>query len=207
MKPKLLFLLIALLLSGCSGQNLFEPTQMAIPLPSLTSTTIPTKTPVPTSTPERIQLMSGEPDACALFTESEIESALGLKTIEATISLEGATACRYVTMTSEPQEVLFIIIYTDQTWRKAGKSYTATSWFDLEKEVNLKYIGSLSEQEIQDVSNLGDKAYYKVGSLIDLYILNNNIEYVLDTRSPEAGGSGSVDKLISLGRLAISRIP
>ena len=51
MKQKLLFLLVMLLVSGCSGQSFFEPTQTATPLPSLTPTITPTNTPAPTRTP------------------------------------------------------------------------------------------------------------------------------------------------------------
>jgi hypothetical protein len=51
MKQKLLFLLIVLLVSGCSGQGFFEPTQTATPSPSLTPTTTPTNIPAPAQTP------------------------------------------------------------------------------------------------------------------------------------------------------------
>jgi hypothetical protein len=51
MEQKLLFLLIALLISGCSGQSFFEPTQTATPLPSFTPTITPTSTPAATRTP------------------------------------------------------------------------------------------------------------------------------------------------------------
>lgn len=51
MKQKLLVLSIALLISACSGQGLFEPTQTATPLPSLTPTITPTNTPASTQTP------------------------------------------------------------------------------------------------------------------------------------------------------------
>ncbi|MBI5840442.1 MAG: hypothetical protein HZB19_10095 [Chloroflexi bacterium] len=51
MRSQLLSLLMVLLISGCSGQGIFESTQTATPLSSFTPTKTPTNIPAPTLTP------------------------------------------------------------------------------------------------------------------------------------------------------------
>jgi hypothetical protein len=196
-----LWLLVLTVSTGCGNVTLPPDT----PVESTSSVIVPTAAPTPTL--EQLQLINGKVDACLLLNVSEVENILGTRVSAKEIAFEGATACQYITTSGEPQVVLLTIVFTDATLREAGKTYTAAEWFDQEKMVTLRVFEQISTVEIQDVPDIGDKAYYKDGSFTDIYILQNGVEYVLSTRTPEFGGIGSVDALIALAKLAMRRAP
>jgi hypothetical protein len=183
-----------LLFTGCSSAFLSPTIQ---PSPTV---------PVVTATPEKLQLVNGRLNACLLLTVSEIESILATKTSIDPFAFEGGTGCRYVFSTAEsPAFVTFT--YTEKKVESLGLQWTVEEWFEIEKQRNLEFATQISHETVEDVSELGDKAYYKDGRILYLFMLKNGIEYVFTTTTPEYGGRGSLPSLIALAKIALQRMP
>ena len=161
---------------------------------------------VVTATPEKLQLLNGRLNACQLLTVSEIESVLGTKTSTDPIAFEGGIGCRYIFSTAEPP-AFAILIFTEIKVGSLDLQYTVDEWFEIEKQNNLELAAKISDITVEDVPELGKTAYYMDGSTLNLFILNNGIEYVFITHTPDYGGKGSLQALIALAEIAQPRMP
>jgi hypothetical protein len=154
-----------------------------------------------TPTPTHLELIDGEFDACLLLTPEEVEKISQIKVTSEIFPISGTNTCRYIS--EDGAVVLLTSITTDTTLKKANKTYSAADWYEMEKAVAL----DMNEIfHIQDLDNLGDKAYSKEGSFLDFVVLKNNIYYFFSTRTDDTGGIGN-DALMDLAKLAISRAP
>ncbi|HNQ95803.1 MAG TPA: hypothetical protein PKH47_14105 [Anaerolineales bacterium] len=161
---------------------------------------------VTTATPEKLQLVNGRLNACLLLTTSEIESALTTKTTPDPFAFDGGTGCRY-DFSAEESPAVVVFVYNEITVESLGLQWTVDDWFEIEKKKNLEFATQVSQVKVEDVSGLGDKAYYRDGRHVNLYILENGIEYVFTTTTPEYGGKGSLPAIISLAKIALQRMP
>jgi hypothetical protein len=177
----------------------------------------PAPTVVSTSTPERLKLIDGKIDACLVIRPEEIESVSGLSDIEVASTvfrLDGTTACRYISANTG-QFRMIIFVATDTTLKEDKSSYnvqhgifrSAAEQYEVDKSMNLKLFSAVNTPDkIKDIDGLGDHAYFKEGAILEIYILKNNIYYMLTTRDVESGGIG-YDALMKLAQIALQRMP
>ena len=158
------------------------------------------------ATPEKLQIVNGKLDACLLLTVSEVESVLATKTSTDPFSFDNGTGCRYDWSRTE-SPALVTYIYTDATFEEAGLEWTVAEWFEIEKKNHVEFAAKISDITVEDVPELGDTAYYEDSSILYLFVLNNGIEYVFTTRTPEDGGKGSLSALIVLAKMALQKMP
>jgi hypothetical protein len=187
-------LIMSLFFTGCA----FIPLSPTV----LPSATIPSVT----ATPEKLQLVNGKLNACLLLTVSEVENVLTTRTSADPVSFDNGTGCRYAASSAE-SPVLVTFVYTDATFEEAGEKWTVTEWFEIEKQHNLEFATKISDITVEDVYDLGDAAYYEDSTILYLFILNNGIEYVFTTRTPEHEGNGSLQALIALAKISLPRMP
>lgn len=161
---------------------------------------------VATSTPEKLQVVNGRLNACLLLTVSEIESILATKTSTDPFEFEGGTGCRYAFSTAESPAIV-TYIYNEIKVESLGAQWTVEEWFEIEKQKNLEFAAQMNHDRVEDVPELGDKAYYKDGRILYLFIMKNGIEYVFTTITTEYGGKGSIPTIIALAKIALQRMP
>ena len=175
---------------------------------STASTVKLTPTPVFTSTPERLTLISGELEACLLVSSAEVETISGIQVTNEIGIMSDPTFCRYISV--EDGEVLVVTsVTTDTTLKKANKSHSAAESYEMLKMVDTDMAERDPELfKIQEIDNLGDRAYSKEGpySDININVLKNGIVYWFSTSTIQDGGIG-YDALMELARLALQRAP
>ena len=154
-----------------------------------------------TSTPEKLSLINGEIDACQLIRPTEVESVLGIRAIsELRFSTGGAIFCRYSSVMND-QLVFLTFVTTNTTLKKVNAPYTAIEGYELYKEANLKQSEIFRVEELESI---GDQAYFKEGSFLEINILNNEIFYQFVTQNP----SGiDFSGLMELAQIALQRMP
>jgi hypothetical protein len=161
-----------------------------------------TPTVVPTSTPEKMELINGELDACLLVSPTEVESVLGIRVVrELRFAMVGAIDCKYISVSDE--HLVFLTSVTTDATLKKGNAFasSAIEAYEMHKTANLK----LSEVlKIEEIGNFGDQAFLVEGVLLEINVLNNDIYYNFNTRT--AGGIG-YDALMELARIALQRMP
>lgn len=156
----------------------------------------------PTSTPEKLELINGEIDACLLINPIEVEAVLGVKVVSETrFAMVGGIDCKY-TSVSNDQVVFLTSATTDATLKKVNSPFpSAIEAYEMHKEAELNMLEIF---RIKDIENFGDQAYSKEGTFLDINILNNNIFYQFVTRTD--GGIG-YDALMKLAEIALQRMP
>jgi hypothetical protein len=161
-----------------------------------------TPTMTPTSTPEKLRIISGEIDACQLVTPAEIETLLGIKVMsELRFAMIGAVECTYVSRSDEGS-VFQTFVTTDTTLKKVDAfPSSAVEAYEMHKTASLK----LSEiLKIEDIEDLGDHAFLVEAAVLEINVLNNGIYYNFNTLAD--GGIG-YDALLKLVQIALQRMP
>ena len=96
---------------------------------------------------------------------------------------------------------------TSTTLAKQGFNYSASEWFQRMKMVETDMAGKLPTMiKLQDISDLGEQAYAKMGIRIDINVLKGDIIYWFTTDTMEDGGMG-YDVLLKLAIIALERAP
>ena len=187
---------------GCSTVSSLGIT----PTPTLTST------PDFTPTPERLQLINDELEACLLITAAEVEAISGTQVTteqgfearENTL-VPGPTSCRYLKKNGDV--ILVTSVDTSTTLARQGFNSLGSEWFQQTKMVETDMAEKLPTMiQLQDIDDLGEQAYTKVGVRIDINVLNRNIVYWFSTDTIEDGGMG-YDALLRLAQIALQRAP
>lgn len=167
-----------------------------------------TPTIVPTSTPEKLELINGELDACQLIKLTEVESVLGMKVVPERTFVNRAPGCIYNSMIDDG--VLFLTTATtDETIKRADgpKKYNSTQFVSATELYEIHKTGSLNLSKvlkIEDIDDLGDQAYLEEGVYFTLHILKNNIYYVFHTRIKDGIGYKA---LMEFAQIALQRMP
>ncbi len=187
---------------GCSTISSFGNT----PTPTLTST------PVFTPTPERLHLIDDELEACLLISAAEVEAISGIQVTSEqgyeareNTMVPGPTSCRYL---KDNGEVIMVTSAdTSTTLARQGFNYSASEWFQRMKMVQTDMAGKLPTMiKLQDINDLGEQAYAKMGIKIDINVLKGNIIYWFSTDTIEDGGMG-YEALLKLAKIALERAP
>jgi hypothetical protein len=165
-----------------------------------------TPTPAPTPTPERLKLINGELAACLLVSSAEVETISGI-TVTSEIGINSdPTFCRYVSG-SDGEVVVVTSVTTDATLKNANKPYSATESYEMLKMVATDMAERHPELfKILEIDNLGDQAYSREGTKIDINVLKSGIVYFFSTGTVEDGGIG-YDALTELATIALQRTP
>jgi hypothetical protein len=163
-----------------------------------------TPTVVTTPTPERLKLINGAVDACMLLTSAEVETISGIKVISNPGWFRKPTFCQYISVKDE-EIILVVSAETDTTLRNANESYSAAERYEIAKRGDLRMEEAMPDIfTVEDINNLGDKAFLSETNFLSIHILNNNIYYVFDTA---ANGGIGYDALMKLTRIALQRMP
>jgi hypothetical protein len=205
MKKSTNYLVIMLVIVSL-GCNTISTVDLS-PTPAFTST------PDFTPTPERLHLINDELEACLLISAEEVESISGIQVTseqgyeakENTL-IVGPTACRYVLKNSD-EVIMAISADTDTTLVRQGNNSSASEWFQQMKMVDTDMASKAPTIfKLQDIDNLGEQAYAKMGTLISIHVLKSDIIYWFSTRPIEDGGMG-YDALFKLVVIALQRAP
>src|SRR5688500_7824268 len=180
----------------------------------ISPTPILTSTPDFTPTPERLQLINGELEACLLVSAAEVEAISGMQVTseqgyepskENTLVLR-STGCRYV-LKNSGEVIMATSADTDTTLLRKGNNFLASEWFQRMKMVDTDMAGKAPTIfKLQDINDLGEQAYVKMGTLISIHVLKSDIVYWFSTRPIEDGGIG-YDALYKLVVIALQRAP
>jgi hypothetical protein len=182
----------------------------------LTATPIATSTPVFTPTPERLELVNGELEACLLISSTQIESVSGKKVssekgFKATaekVLVPNPSVCRYV-LEDNGEVLVTTSVTTDTTLEKENENSSAAQWYEMIQMVDKDMANRDPKLTIvQEIDRLGDQAYSKSGPYfrIDINVLKNGVFYWFSTEPVEDGGIG-YDALQRLATIAIERAP
>jgi hypothetical protein len=167
-----------------------------------------TPTVAPTSTPEKLELVDGELDACQLINLTEVESVLGMKIINERTFLNHTPGCKYVSMADD--RVLFLsLATTDVTIKRANgpKKYNSNQFYsaaELYEALKTGYIDLSNILKVEEIENFGDQAFLVKGRFLEIDILKNNIYYAFNTQVD--GGIG-YEELMKLVKIALQRMP
>jgi hypothetical protein len=175
------------------------------PTAEFTPTTAPTPSEAVTPTPERLKLIDGYLDPCLLVSTTKVEAMSGLKIAIKKGFSDGEPYCNYYSIT-DGRAVFQIFVTTETSMKKSNRTYPITDWFDAMKTIQLRMEKEVSSFDVEDIPNLGEKAFSTEGSNLGLYVLNNGIMYLFDTRSIENGGVG-YENLLKLAKMAYQRMP
>ena len=180
----------------------------------ISPTPILTSTPDFTPTPERLQLINGELEACLLVSAAEVEAISGMQvsseqgyepTKENTLVLS-STGCRYV-LKNSGEVIMATSADTDTTLLRQDNNFSASEWFQLLKTAATDMAEKIPTMiKLQEMDGLGDQAYSKISTRIEIDVLRNNITYWFSTASKEDGGLG-YDALLRLTQIALERAP
>jgi hypothetical protein len=183
-------------------------------IPSFGITPTPTLTFTPdfTPTPERLQLINDELEACLLITAAEVEAISGTEvTTEQGFDarennlVRGPTSCRYLKPNGEV--ILATSANTSTTLARQGFNSLTSEWFQQTKMAETDMAEKLPTMlQLQDIDDLGEQAYVKMGVRIDINVLKSDIAYWFSTDTIEDGGMG-YDALLRLARIALQRAP
>jgi hypothetical protein len=193
MYKSIYFMFLVLLVSGgCSAMFTAEPTPTVVPTP----------------TPEKLSLIAGEINACLLVSATEVETVSGIKVTSQILFPTGATGCRYISVTDD-QVILVIFVNTDESLKKAHEPHSAVEQYELIKRGDLMLQDEIRDPEafkVEGIDNLGDQAYFKEGSFLEIHVLKNKIYYGF---SSIRFGSASIgyDVLMKLVKTALQRMP
>lgn len=176
---------------------------------SVPVTTEATPALIPTSLPERLQLIGGEIDPCLLINSEEVETVLGVKVTSEEMYIDYMPSCKYFSTTNNQPILLFVSAVTDvsikkanQPWLKEGNvPISAAEAYERERMIMLMR----SEfNKFKDIDNLGDQAflYETISSIIS--VLKNNIFYQFTGRTDHGVDHDTLIKLIEIG---LERMP
>ena len=163
-----------------------------------------TPTAAPTSTPERLELIKGEIDACLLLSSVEVESISDIK-VTSHVGAILKTSCQYISV-KDGEIILAITTNTDATLKRRGESYSAVEMYEIMKRGDLRLQKEIPEIKVEDIDNFGDQAYFRESVHIDINVLKNKIVYWFSTRTIANGGIG-YDTLMKLAKIALQRMP
>ncbi len=161
-----------------------------------------------TSTPEKLELVNGELDACQLIDLTDVEAVLSMKVVRERIFVYHAPSCKYVSMIDD--SVLFLITATtDATIKRANgpKKYNSTQFVSAVELYEMNKMASLNLSEflkVEDIENFGDQAFLVEGTFLEFNILKDKIYYVFNTRT---NGGISYEALMKLAQIAFQRMP
>lgn len=174
-----------------------------------------TPTVVPTFTPQKIELINGEMDACLLINSTEVETVLGIKVISEKRFLDSVPSCKYISI-SDDRVVLLTSVTTDATieranqpWLKDGDQfYSAVEVYEMRKMVELRMQEAIPEAyKVEDIDNFGDQAFFtEKQTYLALEVLENEIFYDFVAYTIDDGGI-DYDALIELATIALQRMP
>ena len=152
--------LILLLLTSCGFSRSFFATQ--------------------TPTPDWLKLFNDDEfDACQLLNITEIETEFAIDANSDESSFDGANICRYFS-SKDNENILSLWVFTDATLRKDSITFTASQYFDYEMKTNIKISQHYGTPPIQDIPDIGDKAYYVKGTTwMEFHFLKRDIAYAI----------------------------
>ncbi len=162
----------------------------------------------PTPTPERLQLVNGEIEACLLLGATEVEAVSGIQVTSKINPLLKPASCGYLSV-KDGETVLVTYVFTDTTLKKMGESDSAVKWYELIKGGDLLNQKAAPEtfKRVEDIDNLGGRAYFvNKWDSVEIHVLNNNIVYLFNTNTIDNGGIG-YDALLKLAKIALPRMP
>lgn len=168
-----------------------------------------TPTLIPTSTPERLELIGGEIDPCLLISSEEVETLLGVAVTHETMLLDYRPSCKYMSTIYDPPVLLIVSAITDRSIQKANQPWlkegnqpiSAVEAYEREKLA----VSRRSEiYRFKDLENLGDQAFlYETGFLV-INVLKNDVFYSFNGR---ANYGVEQDTLIKLVKIGLERMP
>jgi hypothetical protein len=173
-----------------------------------------TPTVVPTSTPEKLELINGELDACQLVNLTEIESLVGMKVNPKRSFAESGWWCFYYPVSGDSGALFGITVFTDATIKRANQFFhrkfnsteldSATDVYDGRKMVSQRMAQEISDYKMEEIEDLGDQAFSTELSFLTIHILNNGILYEFSTFM---NNGISKDTLMKLVNIALPRMP
>jgi len=166
-----------------------------------------TPTVVPTSTPEKLELINGELDACQLINLAEVESLVGMKVIPKRAFAESAWWCTYYPISDDRGALFGIDVITDATIKRANQPWhndSASDVYDGRKMVSQRMAQEISDYKMEEIEDLGDQAFSSELSFLNIHILKNGIFYEFSTLT-STGISKEI--LMKLVNTALSRMP
>ena len=182
---------------------------------STTFEAVSTPTAVPSSTPEKIELINGEMDACLLIHSTEVETVLGIKVTSANTFLDSVPSCKYISI-ADDRVVLLTRVTTDATIKRANQPwlknedqfYSAVEVYEMRKMAELRLHKALSESyKVEDIDSIGDQAFFTDKQIyLALEVLENEIFYEFVAYPIDNGGI-DYDAFIELAKIALQRMP
>jgi hypothetical protein len=166
-----------------------------------------TPTVVPTSTPEKLELINGELDACQLINLTEVESLVGMKVIPKKAFAERGWWCFYYPVSGDRGALFGIVVFTNATIKRANQPWhndSAADVYDGRKMVSQRMAQEISDYKMEEIEDLGDQAFSTELSFLNIHILNNDIFYEFSTFL-STGISKEI--LMRLVNIALQRMP
>ena len=173
-----------------------------------------TPTVVPTFTPEKLELINGELDACQLINLTEVESLVGMKVNPKKSFAESGWWCFYYPDSGDRGALFEIVVFTDATIKRANQPLhrkfnsteldSAADVYDGRKMVSQGMAQELSDYKMEQIEDLGDAAFSTELSFLTIHILNNGIFYEF---SAYMSNGISKETLMKLVNIALPRMP
>ena len=166
-----------------------------------------TPTVVPTSTPEKLELINGELDACQLINLTEVESLVGMEVTPEKTFAESGWWCFYYPASGDRGALFGIVVFTDATIKRANQPWheqSAAEVYDGRKMVDQRMAQEISDYKMEEIEDLGDQAFSTELSFLTIHILNNGIFYEFSTFMSNGISKETLMKLVNI---ALPRMP
>jgi hypothetical protein len=173
-------------------------------------TAMPTPTVVPTATVEPLRLINGLLNACLLLTPEEVESVLGDEVIGKPIHSSWSTGCAYYLAEKTDEGAILLVDVVTETTIKGDNFLKSAGVDSAEEDYELLKFGEKRFEKntglikVEDIENLGDRAYMSIGSSIAIHVLNNDIFYSFSAFIQDGI---NFDRMLKLTRIAMQRMP
>jgi hypothetical protein len=159
---------------------------------------------------QRLKQEELERDPCLLVTPAEVASVSGIQVTASKLGpmypADSTIGCVYK---PDPDHfaAFLIFVITDATLKKGHQPVSAAYYYDQEKSTYLEIQKEIPKNKIENIDNLGDKAYFwNDQTYLRIRVLENKIYYEFSTNGIDRGGISN-EALIELVKIALQRTP